>query len=593
MIASILHGFLASVVVSLALATAAASGASSGRGTNTALILGLLVVCTSAVIWIQTRRERRRAAPEELERYDGIADLLIHLHTPARPDRPSRWTLRGLLSWALSSMGIGIGPEGIASELSQAVGMNSRTIATRWSDLRRRTDAAQALAAGISAGFGAPFAAVLLPAELSIGGRVLSSVLASISAYVGVQYFTALFGQFGIPVLSFHERLSQLWGFRWLDAGEWGATLGVCVIASVLAVILLPGLRLTRQLMDRWGQRKPERVTLVAGLLLLSVVLLSPSSLGSIPVLFESVVRGELSVSGAIPLAGALFLVLAAVYSGFGSMGVWWPSFLLGALISMLAVRGLSALGMNYPGSLANAVLLGAVAWTVAWFRTPISLSVLAYELSGNGSLLLPALAVGWGAREIGTRWGGEGWIQGILESKQFPIREGRSLEVMKSLRVEDAMVRDFEAVREADSIESCHRRILDCRYPFLAVVDDYGVFKGLLTVDLIERGMHSRIEATEQTEPAGVERLTGLLEARDLLYHAQGANRSARRAAVQAVSLGTPLSELSGLFTSQLCVPVLSNERKPIGLVFPSDVRQAYDRELARISFIVQARAK
>ncbi len=577
MIASILHGFGAALVVSLALAMAAASGTSRTGVTGTILVILLLGVLIAFVQRIHLRSQKQDSSGLDLERYDGVADLLIHLHTPALPDRPARWTLRGLLSWVMSGLGLGFGAEGVAMELSQAVSMNSRSTATRWSDLRRRTDAAQAIAAGISAGFGAPFSAVLLPAELSIGGRVLSSVLASISAYVGVQYLTVFFGQFGIRVLSFQERLHHLWGFRLGDAGEWFAALVVCLFSTLVALAVLPGFQSIRGLFDRFGRNQAPMATLAAGILLVSVVVFGGyAAIGSPAVFLESVIRNELPLAALGALAVSLFLVLAAMYAGWGSLGVWWPSFLLGTTVSMIITRMLLTTGWVHSGVAANSALLGAVAWAVVWFRTPITFAVLAYELSGSGSLLLPALFAGWIAATVARRFPVKGWIQSVLESKNFPIQEGRSVAVLQSLTAGDAMVRDFQSVRETDSIRTCHEMIQQCRYPFLAVVNASGTFIGLLTVDIIEQGLHSQSAAG----------LDGLLEARDIL-----SSQPPMRGALRTARVGTRLSELTSVFESQICLPVLSEEGCPVGLVFSSDVRHAYDRELARISFIVQAR--
>jgi CIC family chloride channel protein len=351
----------------------------------------------------------------------------------------------------------------------------------------------------------------------------------------------------------------------------------VCLFSAVAALAILPVLQSIRGLFDRFGRNQASGATLAAGGLLLSVVVFGGNAgIGSPAIFLESVIRNELPLAALSALAVSVFLVLAAMYSGWSSLGVWWPSFLLGATVSMLLARALLATGWVHSGVAANAALLGAVAWCVVWFRTPITFAVLAYELSGSGSLLLPALLAGWIAGAIARRFPVRGWIQSVLEAKNFPIREGRSVAVLQSLTAGDAMVRDFQSVRETDSIRTCHEMIRQCRYPFLAVVNEAGTFIGLLTVDIIEQGLHSQ-------STAGLE---GLLESRDLL-----SSQPQMRGTIRTARVGTRLSELSSVFESQICLPVLSEEGRPVGLVFSSDVRHAYDRELARISFMVQAR--
>ncbi|MEN9723774.1 MAG: hypothetical protein RJB38_1760 [Pseudomonadota bacterium] len=588
MIASIIHGFLGAALISSTLAVTALAEHSSWAMPLGALALVVLIALTAALQRHSARFRSTTTSGPDLVRYDGLSDLLIHLHTPATPDRPLRWMLRGMMNWGLSALGLGFGAEGVAAETSQALSMTVRTSTTRWSDLRRRTDAARALAVALSAGFGAPFAAVLLPAELSIGGRVLSSVVASVSAYVGIQYFSVFFAELGIPILGFQERLSQLWGFRFSDWGEWVASTLVVLASSMVAIAALQAIRGSRELFEKIGQRRAWVMTAICGLLLLSVMLLAPSSLGSSSAFFEWVLRNELSVAGLFSLAAALFLALAANYSGIGSLGVWWPSLLLGATASMLIMKVLLATGWIHSGVTANAVLLGAVAWVVIWFRTPVTMAVLAYEVSGRGSLLLPAFLACSLAKLLSLRFGGKGWIESNLEAKEFPIRGGRSVEVMRSLTAEEAMVRDFQHVREHDSIQHCRETIRQCRYPFLAVVNDRGAFTGLLTVDVIEQGLESQLSLEMPPEEGVDSRLGQLLEARDLLFHQQQGHGIVRTARAH-----TRLSELGALFETQICVPVVCDEGRPVGLLFSSDVRHAYDRELARISIMVQARVR
>ncbi|NDD91343.1 hypothetical protein EBZ37_04590, partial [bacterium] len=333
MIAAIFHGFFASLIVSVALAMSATARGANSSSFWALVVLAVLIFSTAFV----QRQQEKKASDVDLERYDGGADLLVHIHAPGLPDRSSRWTLRGLLSWILSGMGFAFGPEGVASELSQSARMMARDTSTRWSDQRRRTDAALALAAGMSAGFGAPFAAVLLPAELSVGGHVLTSVLAAVSGFVGIQFFTDFFGQYGLSVLGVRGRLSHLWGFRFHELNDWISAIIVCLVCTFGALLTLWVIRQGRVLIDRWGAKRASFASVVAGVLLLSVLILSPQSMGSLPIFFERVIRNELPIGSLIALALSLFLTVCAIYTGLGSMGVWWPSFLLGATVSMIS----------------------------------------------------------------------------------------------------------------------------------------------------------------------------------------------------------------------------------------------------------------
>jgi CBS domain-containing protein len=148
-------------------------------------------------------------------------------------------------------------------------------------------------------------------------------------------------------------------------------------------------------------------------------------------------------------------------------------------------------------------------------------------------------------------------------------------------------MVRNFETVDERDSVRSCHEKIRSCHYPFLPVVDGHGRYKGLLTVDLIEEVLFSQdSEARGSGSGDGPEhaheKLAGLLEAKDLLYRAG--------IPTAAVNFETSLADLSDRLRGNSCLPVVDSESRVVGLVFDHDVRQCYDREVARRSFVIQA---
>jgi H+/Cl- antiporter ClcA len=593
MIAPIFYGLISAAGVSLVSALASTSDLgpllSQSIPIRTLALLVALAFVVSLVQWFGIKRAGI-ASEGDLQRYDGLPDLLIHLHSPALPDRSRRWAFRSFTSWILSSLGFAVGPEGGASEMVQAVAMRSRSAALRWSDLARRSDAAMALSAGIAAAFGAPFAAVLVASELAIGGRVLSSVLAALSAYLSTGYFSKLLSSAGISVFEAQERLAPLWGFDLLDWRQWLLAIVLVVCVSVFASFGLLGLGQVRELIEgvagRFGKfqafAQAFAMTWVSAILLGSLVVLAPEFLVPMPMLFDRLLQGGLGLWESVQLLAVLFLTLAALGSGMGSMGIWWPTFLAGATLSYLLVRGFA--GEILPAAMtANAAMIGAVAFGSVWLRTPISLAVLAFEFTQNGTLLLPALLAATVGRWVDQKLGRIGWVDQLLVSKGFPIVDGRALAVLKSLKVGAAMVTNFETVGERESIRSCHEKILSCHYPFLPVVDSAGLYRGLLTVDLIEAAMEAAMEESGQhSGSAAHERLEGLLEAKDLLY------RSGIE--VPSVQVDQSLAGVKGALIGQSCLPVVDSESKVVGLLFAHDVRQCYDREVARLSFVIRA---
>src|SRR5580658_9573282 len=97
------------------------------------LILGVSVIAVLLQRFLLDRREGSR-------NYDGLADMMIHIHQPTTPDSAARWTVRGMISFLLQLFGGVAGPEGAAAEMGHAFAMSQQSRSARWFEQRRRTD---------------------------------------------------------------------------------------------------------------------------------------------------------------------------------------------------------------------------------------------------------------------------------------------------------------------------------------------------------------------------------------------------------------------------------------------------------------------
>ena len=281
------------------------------------LIPGVAVFAMVLQKFVLDRRSGYRA-------YDGMADLFIHIHAPSSPDTALKWAVRGFNSLLLSICGGVAGPEGAAIELNHALAIAVRPRTARWFEQRRRTDAATAVAAGISAAFGAPFAGFLLPSELAMGGRTVSVVLGALTAYAGGR---VLRGQLGIGFPDFAGAVS---GVRFADPRAWTGAAVVGVAAGLVGAGLVRFFRYAQDsLLDLFQTRAWTR-TLCAGVLLFLVVLTYRTAHAPSAGLFEQAIWGRHSATQTWLLFSAGALSLSMVLAGFGTAGVFWPLLALG-----------------------------------------------------------------------------------------------------------------------------------------------------------------------------------------------------------------------------------------------------------------------
>ena len=525
-------------------------------------ILGVTGVAMLLQRFLLDRRAGARA-------YDGVADLFIHIHSVANPDSALRWLVRGINSLLLAVFGGTVGIEGAAAELTHSIAIRTRIRSSFRFEQRRRSDAAVALSGAISAAFGAPFAAVLVPIELGIGGPILPSVSASLAAYLTSRFFISRV----LPNGFFHFD-GALVGFQanWIS---WIGILVVAIMAGVIGAALTYFIRYTRENLLDLFQTEAWMRTLTAGVLIFFVAVIYKPGHMLPGFLLERVLWSRISVGE----LGVLFLTsgmtLGLVLAGFGSIGVFWPILVLGAVTGS---------GVNHwvlrdlPGLTAAASLAGAAGLWGAVFGTPIAVGVLIWELTGSVQALVIGLLAAILARFVFRFLKTPGLIDKQLESRGMALIDGRSASILSSIYVRDAMMADHESVHENEPVSEIYTRLLRSKYPFLPVTTAQGRYKGLLTIDMVQEAWQNQEQAVlKNSNPT----LVRLLEAKDLLYRA-GTKTPHVRASDR-------LSVTAGLFDETPCIPVLTEDSRVAGLLFVYNVRLAYDREVARRALAIQ----
>jgi CBS domain-containing protein len=204
---------------------------------------------------------------------------------------------------------------------------------------------------------------------------------------------------------------------------------------------------------------------------------------------------------------------------------------------------------------------------------TPVAAALLVAELSGQYLFFFPAIAATWLGMEIRARTRTFSLPELEAARRGLIIQGGRSTAVLDSIQVRDAMTTEFECVRGHETVQSLIGRIDTLRHPFFPVLDAAGKYIGITTLDEVMDAQNQAGGRASETSGA----LVSLLEVKDLLY------RSGWRS--PTIIASQPLSSVQGLFEETPCIPVLSEDRKVVGLLFVHQVRLAYDREVGRKS--------
>ena len=577
MIASVLTGLFAALIVAFPQILRNSSSPvfahfSATFGWNAPIfILGVTAVAMVMQRFFIDRKPGNRI-------YDGLADLFIHIHSLSSPDSAGRWGMRGFLSFLLNLFGGTVGPEGAAVELTHGLEIGTRSSSSRWFEQRRRTDVATALAAGISAAFSAPFAAVLLTIELGIGGRTLSAALSALAAFFGIRMIGAAV-PFGVPFDEHLDLGSAVHGYKMGWTKEWLGFLLVTLGVGIASAGIIRFIRYCQESLLDLFQTETWMRTVAGGILLFLVVIVYKAGHAPSWHLLEQVLWSHRTSSEIIILCLTQLLTLSLVLAAFGTVGFFWPLFVLGACLGFWFQQTGTLVGLSgSQGYSSVAALAGATAIWGAVLGAPLTGAVLVFEMTQNFNVLAPCFLAGIGAREVRKFLKTRPLIDKDLEARGLPLLDGRSATVLHSILVKDAMVTDFESVYEHEPISDLHSRFLKSRHPFLPVVNRSGNYVGLLTIDMIQDGVFSlpgRSMTDENQRLPADSPLSSLFEVKDLLY------KSRRK--VPTVNASDALAVTTRIFDQNPCIAVLGDDSRVLGLLFAYNVRVAYDREVAR----------
>jgi H+/Cl- antiporter ClcA/CBS domain-containing protein len=523
--------------------------------------------------------------------YDGLGDLFFQVHEPLLPDSFMRWGLRGGLSFVLAICTVVTGSEGASVELLESLAIRTRPRSSRWFDLRRRSDVSIALSASISAFFQSPLAGLVIALELAVGGRSMLAVISSVVAAAASQALGAWLG--GFQLQTSEGRLLIAWDWNSLSGSFWGLMVAVSVISSLAAILFIHW--------SDWSERMVERLSKdreiyrgvigalgIGGLLLALPELTLPSQYWLARLLHAPLAGldfhglrlasswSDLAPWAAILLGVGVWVGASFLLATWGGAGVFSPLFVSGALfghgVAYLISENAISPELLQARSLQGALLGGAVLGGTV-LGTPVAAAVLVAELSGQYQFFFPALAATWLGMELRTRARTFSLPELETARRGLIIQGGRSTAVLESILVREAMTTEFECVRDNETVKSLVERVDSLRHPFFPVVDSAGKYIGMTTLDEV---LDAQVQTTGRTsETSGA--LGSLLEVKDLLY------RSGWRS--PTILASQTLSSVQGLFEETPCIPVLSEERRVLGLLFVHQVRLAYDREVGRKS--------
>jgi CIC family chloride channel protein len=453
------------------------------------------------------------------------------------------------------STGGSVGREGPIVQIGSAIGSTLGQL-LKVSQDRMRTLVGCGAAAGIAATFNAPIAGAMFALEVVLGDFGLATfspiVISSVVATAVSRAFLGDIPAFIVPAYN----LVSVWEFPlYFVLGLFCAAGGV-TFTKVLYRI--------EDLFDDF--KFPEYLkAVIGGMILGAGGLFFPQILG--------VGYGAIDLALMQKMALWLFLVLAVVkilatsitIGSGGSGGIFAPSLFLGAMAG--AFFG-AVVHQLFPGMTASPgaySLVGMGAVVSATTHGPLTAILILFEMTGNYKIILPLMLSCIVATIFARQLMKDSIYTLKLARRGIDIREGKEVNVLKSMFVKDVMNRDVETIGEGSALEEMTDKISKSKFNSFPVLNAENKLAGILSFN-------------DYSEAIFDEDLKGLVVARDL------ASENVVTVSVDD-DLYTALGKISRKDFSTLPVVSPDDPAELVGIVTRRDIIGAYEKAVLKKS--------
>jgi CIC family chloride channel protein len=380
--------------------------------------------------------------------------------------------VKSLASAICIGTGGSVGREGPIVQIGSAIGSSVGQIVKVSAD-RMRTLVGCGAAAGIAATFNAPIAGCMFALEIILGDFGLATfspiVISSVTATAISRHYLGDFPAFIVP----NYELVSAWEFPLY------VTLGV--LCAVVALIFVKTLYRIEDLFD--DIKFPLYLKAVFGGMILGTAgLVFPHLLG--------VGYGAIDLSLVQELAWWLMLLLIflkilatsiTIGSG-GSGGIFAPSLFLGAMTGGLFGVIVHSLFPSITASPGAYGIVGMAAIVSATTHGPLTAILTLFEMTGDYKIILPLMVTCIISSLVIQRLMKESIYTMKLIRRGVDIRQGREVNILKSIKVKDVMNPSVETVPENMGLEDFSNMVSKSKFNSFPVINTGGELSGILS---------------------------------------------------------------------------------------------------------------
>jgi len=483
----------------------------------------------------------------------GVPEVINAMVTKGGRIRPRVAIVKTLASSICIGSGGSAGREGPIIQIGSALGSSIGQL-FNMTEEKTKTLVACGAGAGIAATFNAPLGGIFFALEVVLreyGLKNFSSVvLSSVTATVISRSFLGDHPTFQTPPFQLYSIADMPYYFVFGLFTALAALLFIKVLYK--SEDIFNSIRIPSYL-------KPA----IGGLLIGSIGLFFPQVFGVGYDVIENTINGELVIGVIVALVFLKIIATSITLGSGGSGGIFAPSLFIGALLGEAFGKTATLILPSTvipPGAFA---LVGMAAVFAGTSHAPISAILLLFEMTGNYQIL-PPLMVTCVISVIMVRWISKPSIYTLkLLRRGIDVEKHIEVDLMDSIIVSEAMIKDVIAVNESETVRNVGLKIKKTNHRGFPVLSEEGKLAGMVTRQDINHALQSGDADSEVKK----------VMTKDIIV------------CFPNESLKTALNKMAKRNIGRIPVVEIENQENIIGILTRKSIINAYNYSIDRIT--------
>lgn len=495
--------------------------------------------------------------PESTRGHHGIPYVMEKIALGSGEIPPSTIIMRTFATTITIASGCSAGRESPVVQIGATAG-SLVAQGLKLSPIRVQMLLACGAAAGLAAAFDTPLAGVMFSVELFLGEWTVASM--------GPLVVSAIFGVTAARMTFPSLEMIKVPTYQIHSIEEVGIYLIVGVICGVFSWLFVQTLNWVEESFER--SPIPPYFHMVIGAGATGIIgyffhEIRGSQFEPISLAMES----KILIVGAIALFVAKFIATVFTLGSGCSGGEFAPALFLGAMLGLALGWSIQIL---WPGRFADPgvyALVGMVAFTGAMMHAPLTLVLMAVEMTKSYQAVLPMLSAVMTATLVARMLDRDSIYTAVLRRKGIIFYLGRDETILRDIRVEHIMHRDVPVIPPHMPFTRIIDEVMRHRGMYFPVVDEQQRLIGVISLDDLKGYLKH-------------EELAGLVVAQDI----------ANEAIITLSPRDTLYEALSKMNRSDMDeLPVVAMG-KLVGMVSRRDIMKAYQRAVLERQAFVQS---